>query len=1039
MSDTANREFGGVYEEAEPRHNPGLSEENRSQHLQQLRDGIIGSNELFTTPYGDSKPIVYADWTASARGIQQIEDYLQKEVMPFYGNTHTSTSITGHQSSCFRHEARQIVADAVNAKVTGRAATDVVIFSGNGTTSSIDKLIQGMGLNLPIPVGYDENIYTPVVFVSAYEHHSNLLPWRESRAEVVTVKYSSETGIDLMDLSSKLALYKNRAVKIGAFCAASNVTGITTAVDEVCILLHEANALAFFDYATAAPYVKMDMNPVQCKFSKPAYLNTDEVRTLSTSSWDPKYAYKDAMYFSGHKFLGGVGSPGVLVVKRTVLPVVDTLPSTPGGGTVFFVTHDHHRYLSNREEREEGGTPNIMGDIKIGLAMSLKQSIGDTWIEEEEFSINMAITQRLDKHKNIVLLGKNSPDRSLPIFSFLVRHGDRFLHYNFVCALLNDLFGVQIRGGCQCAGPFAHSLLGLNGKTSAEIEAALLEKHEVLRPGFARFSVPFWVTEVEMNYVLSAIEFVASHGFRFLPSYRYNHKTGEWAHSTRLTKFPERKWLGRFDVLQNTSSSATTNKVDLASISKDIFDAANKELASLHQSRVKAPATDTLGTWERLRWFVLGSEVLAKSEGSLLGPIQPSNTMSIVHSTDDGVAQTETMSSAYISKQDKKFSVNTGGGRTLPQYMISFGAKSGVSPQETRSTLSESVQAPLSTPTMLLLVEPVQNGPDKETATAAGVDVDVDATKGSQVDCQDGLCLLPVKRNVPDIPEGHKVKAIQPPKKLMRVVGQCMQDWSMIKDGDRIMLGLSGGKDSLSLLHVLLAIQKKAPVKFDLACCTIDPQTASFDPSPLIPYVRGLGVEYFYISKPIIEMASTKMQGDSLCAFCSRFKRGLLYSTCRENKYNKLVLAQHLDDMGESFLMSALHNGQLRTMKAKYTIDAGDLEVIRPFSYMRESLARDFAREASLPVISENCPACFEEPKERARVKQLLYQEESMVPALFSNLRKALLPLMHDDTYATMESVVAQIEGNSNRGGGGKKRGDTERQLPQSKKMKSGV
>ena len=242
---------------------------------------------------------------------------------------------------------------------------------------------------------------------------------------------------------------------------------------------------------------------------------------------------------------------------------------------------------------------------------------------------------------------------------------------------------------------------------------------------------------METKYVLSAIEFIASHGFRFLPSYRYNHKTGEWAHSTRLTKFPERKWLGRFDVLQNTFSSATTNKVDLASISKDVFDAANKELASLHQSRVKAPATDTLGTWEHLRWFVLGSEVHAKSEGDLLGPIQPSNIMSIALTINDGAAQTETLSSAYISKQDKKFSVNTGGGRTLPQYMKSFGAKSEVSTQETRSALSKSVRAPLSTPATIPLVESVQNEPDKEIATAAGVDVD--ATKGPQVDCQDGF------------------------------------------------------------------------------------------------------------------------------------------------------------------------------------------------------------------------------------------------------------------------------------------------------------
>jgi tRNA(Ile)-lysidine synthase TilS/MesJ len=262
----------------------------------------------------------------------------------------------------------------------------------------------------------------------------------------------------------------------------------------------------------------------------------------------------------------------------------------------------------------------------------------------------------------------------------------------------------------------------------------------------------------------------------------------------------------------------------------------------------------------------------------------------------------------------------------------------------------------------------------------------------------------------PAIETKIKPKFITPPKKIMKLVGQAIKEWNMIEEGDRLLLGLSGGKDSLALLHVLLAMQKRAPIKFTIACATVDPQTDSFDPSPLIPYIQSLGITYHYLSEPIVELAKTKLQGDSLCAFCSRFKRGLLYACCRNFKYNKLVLAQHLDDLAESFMMSALHNGQIRTMKANYTIEAGDVRVIRPFVHVREHMTRDFSQESKLPIINENCPACFEQPKERARIKKLLMQEESMIPALYYNLRRAFIPLLHDDTYIAMNNVVKLVE-----------------------------
>ncbi|CAM9896349.1 unnamed protein product, partial [Ectocarpus sp. 8 AP-2014] len=248
-----------------------------------------------------------------------------------------------------------------------------------------------------------------------------------------------------------------------------------------------------------------------------------------------------------------------------------------------------------------------------------------------------------------------------------------------------------------------------------------------------------------------------------------------------------------------------------------------------------------------------------------------------------------------------------------------------------------------------------------------------------------------------------------PGKKIMRAVGQAVQAWRMIEDGDRLCLGLSGGKDSMTLLHVLLHLQKRAPITFEVACATVDPQTPSFDPSPLIPYLERLGVKLHYISSPIIEQAKTSMQGDSLCAFCARMKRGLLYACCREQGYNKLVLAQHLDDLAESFIMSALHNGQVRTMKANYKIEAGDVRVIRPLCYAREALTKDFARTNRLPLVNENCPACFEEPKERHRVKKMLAKEESLFPSMYANLRKALVPLMEDEVYASMDKTSSEV------------------------------
>ncbi len=228
----------------------------------------------------------------------------------------------------------------------------------------------------------------------------------------------------------------------------------------------------------------------------------------------------------------------------------------------------------------------------------------------------------------------------------------------------------------------------------------------------------------------------------------------------------------------------------------------------------------------------------------------------------------------------------------------------------------------------------------------------------------------------------------------MRKVGRAIADYGMIRDGDRILLGVSGGKDSLGLLLVLRHLQRYAPVRFELGVITVDPEVDGFDPSSLTDYYTDLGVAWHYRSQAIMEEAKTRLDGDSFCAYCSRMKRGIMYTTCRQHGYNVLALAQHLDDLAESFLMSAFHQGKLGTMKAHYVNDAGDLRVIRPLAYVRETQTRAFAAAAALPIIADSCPACFSAPTQRAHMKTLLAREEREHPTLFANLLHAMRPLM---------------------------------------------
>ncbi|KAE9335521.1 hypothetical protein PF008_g13453 [Phytophthora fragariae] len=385
---------------------------NVSQVLEDIASDMIGRNAPFNTPFG-TKAQVYADYTASGKSLECIERFIHDQVMPTYGNTHTTTSVTGLQTTSFREEARQIIASAVNA----RASTDVVIFTGQGCTSAIHKLVTVLGINKGRR--RHRSSKRAVIFTCPFSHHSNLLPWRESLcADEVQIPEAAGGGLDLKELERQLQRHRNRPLKIGSFAAASNLTGLLLDVDEVSKLLHKYDALACWDYATCAPYVDIDMNPKESA------------------------AYKDAVFFSGHKFVGGPGSPGVLVVKKKLMN--NQVPAMPGGGTVLFVTATAQRYLSDTVEREEGGTPDILGSIRLGLAFQLKQRVGPHCIMELERRHVRHVRESLSRNKSIVVLGRQSDNvNQLPIFSLLFRLGNRFLHHNFVCALLNDLFGVQ--------------------------------------------------------------------------------------------------------------------------------------------------------------------------------------------------------------------------------------------------------------------------------------------------------------------------------------------------------------------------------------------------------------------------------------------------------------------------------------------------------------------------------------------------------------------------------------------------------------------
>jgi selenocysteine lyase/cysteine desulfurase len=564
--------------------------------IELIRASVIGDDEAVAGPFGVRR-VTYADYTASGRSLSFIEDYVRDAVLPLYANTHTESSGTGLQTTRFREEARHIILEAC-----GGGPEHAVIFCGSGSTAAVNKLVAVLGLRIPEALDdryrLREGIPSserPVVFIGPYEHHSNELPWRETIADVAVIPEDQDGRIDLDRLEAELLAYADRPLKIGSFSAASNVTGIISDTRAISILLHRHGALSFWDFAAAAPYVEVEMAP-----HRPGP--------------DAELDFKDALVISPHKFIGGPGTPGVLVARRELFH--NRVPTMPGGGTVAYVNPLEHRYLADIEHREEGGTPAIVESIRAGLVFQLKQRVGVKAIRtREEAYIGRAI-ERWQANPAIEILGNPALDR-LSIVSFVIRHEGRYLHHNFVVALLNDLFGIQSRGGCSCAGPYGHRLLGIDLDTSHEFEREIARGCEGIKPGWIRVNFNYFISEAVFTYILDAVELVARYGWRLLPRYRFEPESGLWLHRDGLAEPP----LSLGDVAYTGGGmryASHRHRAPESSLADHL--AEGRAILAERPEAADGPEASVSADFEALRWFWMPSEVAAMEPAPRSGP-----------------------------------------------------------------------------------------------------------------------------------------------------------------------------------------------------------------------------------------------------------------------------------------------------------------------------------------------------------------------------------------------------------------------------------
>ncbi|MCZ7531952.1 MAG: aminotransferase class V-fold PLP-dependent enzyme [Acidimicrobiia bacterium] len=563
--------------------------------IETIRDSVIGTEHAVPGPFGPRR-VTYADYTASGRSLAFIEEYIQDVVLPLYANTHTESSGTGLQTSKFREEAREIIRRCVNGN-----DDHAVVFVGSGCTGAIDRIIRVLGLSIPDRLESEYHLSTlipaderPVVFIGPFEHHSNELPWRESIADVIKIGEDTDGHIDQEQLEAELIKYEHRPLKIGSFSAASNVTGIISDTAGIAQLLHRYGALSFWDFAAAAPYVAIDM-----------------------VIEDQPGAHKDAIFISTHKLIGGPGTPGLLIARKELFQ--NAVPGIPGGGTVTFVNPDDHEYIADIEHREEGGTPAIVESIRAGLVFQLKEAVGTSRIRDLEHGLIRRAIDSWKKNPNIEILGNHDADR-LSIVSFVVRHKGQYLHHNFIVALLNDLFGIQSRGGCSCAGPYGHALLGIDMERSRHLSDEVALGCEGIKPGWIRVNFNYFFSDAVMEFIIDAVNIVATDGWKLLPWYAFDVNTAGWTHvdgrgesAISLTDIRYETGTMEYDIKPQIVPERELT--EYLAHARTLFATIDPATGPVHDE-VNATAS-----FEDLRWFLLPNEVRASHDHANQDPL----------------------------------------------------------------------------------------------------------------------------------------------------------------------------------------------------------------------------------------------------------------------------------------------------------------------------------------------------------------------------------------------------------------------------------
>lgn len=459
---------------------------DRSDLVTYLRAGLIGENVAVPGPDGPHS-MVYADYVASGRALSQIENFVTSEILPFYANSHTEASYCGQMMTRLRKQARQIILDTC-----GGNEQHAVIFTGSGATAGLNRLVGLMGIS-----DHPKDGPRPLVLIGPYEHHSNILPWRESGAEIIEIPEAEKGGPDMGALETALQSGSGRLM-VGAFSAASNVTGIMTDVAAVTSLLKSYKAKSIWDYAGGAPYLPIDMN-----------------------------LGMDAVVVSSHKFIGGPGASGLMILRRDAVAL--EVPTLPGGGTVRFVSPWAHDYSEDVIAREEGGTPNVVGDIRAALCFIVKDAIGQNMLSSRLEELRQRALSRWADVSGLQLVGNQKAQQALPIFSFRITTDEGMdIHQQLVTRVLSDHFGIQARGGCACAGPYAHRLLDIDADHSSALRKAILSGREIEKPGWTRLGFSVLMSDEKADRIINAVAEIARNPQQYISGYLVDENTARF-------------------------------------------------------------------------------------------------------------------------------------------------------------------------------------------------------------------------------------------------------------------------------------------------------------------------------------------------------------------------------------------------------------------------------------------------------------------------------------------------------------------------------